>query len=126
LKEHLFDVKEFLKRIGEETYDNQDKKDIKAKQEEPKNETQQTPPKIDKDLQKKIKKLETKIKNAEQKIESLETDLAAKTKALEMSDFNDTVNYQNQLDNYNKTKKELDQVMENWENALLELESLKA
>ncbi len=126
LKEHLFDVKEFLQRIGEDTYDNQDKKDIKAKQNTQPKAEKTTNNKIDKDQQKLIKKLETKIKNAERKIDSLEKELEAKTVELESADFNDTNAYQKLLDSFTITQKELDNTMEQWENLLLELEEVSS
>ncbi|HIP36682.1 MAG TPA: ABC transporter ATP-binding protein [Crocinitomix sp.] len=127
LKEHLFDVKEFLARIGEDTYDNQDKEDIKAKQSTTNKDVKtSTNQKIDKTLQKKIKKIETKIKNAERKIELLENNLSKKTIELESTDFNDTDMYEKILKEYNQLKQELDVVMENWEEALTNLDTLKS
>lgn len=128
LKTHMFDVNEFLKRIGEDTYDNIDKKDIKAKAVEVKTETKK--PKLDykenKEVQAQIRKLETKIKNAERKISQFEEKLAKQTTELESTDYNDTVNYEKVLNGYNTTKSELEQEESNWENAELELEDVKS
>lgn len=130
LKTHLFGVNEFLKRIGEDTYDNIDKKDIKAKTKEPINaiETEEKPQldyKANKELQSQIRKLETKIKNSERTIERLEQQLAEKTIELESTDFSDTIKYEKVLNDYNTIKSELDQAETKWEAAELELEDLK-
>lgn len=128
LKTHLFGVNEFLRRIGEDTYDNIDKKDIKAKAES-KVVTLEDEPKLDykanKELQSKIRKLETKVKNAERKIDELEKKLAHKTAELESTDYSDTKKYEQVLKDYNNIKQELDTVETNWETAEMELEALK-
>jgi ATP-binding cassette subfamily F protein 3 len=127
LKTHLFGVNEFLRRIGEDTYDNIDKKDIKAKVKEVSVEVEK--PKLDykqnKEVQSQIRKLETKVKNAERKIEELEKKLANKTIELESTDYSNTKKYEEVLNDYNRIKAELDTVESNWESAEMELEGLK-
>jgi ATP-binding cassette subfamily F protein 3 len=128
LKTHLFGVNEFLRRIGEDTYDNIDKKDIKAKAETVEAVIEDKPKldyKENKELQSKIRKLETKVKNAERKIEELEKKLSNKTTELESTDYTDTQKYEQVLKDYNNVKSELEEVENNWENAELELEELK-
>lgn len=130
LKTHLFGVNEFLRRIGEDTYDNIDKKDIKAKTKEPtiSIETEEKPKldyKANKELQSRIRKIETKIKNSERKIEKLEQQLADKTIQLESTDFSDTNKYEQVLNEYNSIKSELDEAETKWESDELELENLK-
>lgn len=128
LKTHMFDVNEFLKRIGEDTYDNIDKKDINAKAKEVVKSDDK--PKLDykasKEVQSQIRKLETKIKNAERKIGQLEEKLAKATTELESTDYSDTANYEKVLNNYSAIKSDLEQEETNWENAELELEEVKS
>lgn len=130
LKTHLFGVNEFLRRIGEDTYDNIDKKDIKAKATTQIEEVvPEEKPKLDyqanKELQSQIRKLETKIKNAERKIDELEKKLSHKTTELESTDYSDTKKYEQVLKDYNTIKGDLDEVETNWEAAELELENLR-
>jgi len=128
LKTHLFGVNEFLKRIGEDTYDNIDKKDIKAKAKVVVVDDEVKPKldyKANKEVQSQIRKLETKIKNAERKIDQLETDLTSKTVELESTDYSDTEKYEKILKDYNTIKSNLEQEETNWENYELELESIK-
>jgi hypothetical protein len=123
LKTHLFGVNEFLSRIGEDTYDNIDKKDISLKQKEKKIKKE---PKVNsKEEQQQIKKLETKVRNAERKITDLEEKIANKTKELESADFNDTEKYEKIVSEFNELKSDLEKVESAWENAELELEGLK-
>jgi len=129
LKTHLFGVNEFLRRIGEDTYDNIDKKDIKEKAKEVvvvETEKPKLDYKANKEVQSQIRKLETKIKNSERKIGQLEEKLAKSTTELESTDYSDTDNYEKVLKNYNSIKSELEQEETNWENTELELEEVKS
>ena len=123
LKTHLFGVNEFLRRIGEETYDKQDialiqeKQEVKEVQEEKK-----VNPGINQD----IKKIETKIKNAERKITELEEAQAKALKALEKTDFNDADRYATALKKYEASTHDLNEAVEKWESLELELEAIQA
>ena len=120
MKTHLFGVNEFLKRIGDDLYDNQDKKmllDEAKEKDKSKKKAHNTH-----EVQQQIKKIETKIKNYERKITNLEVELKEKLVILEASDYNDTDNYQKSLTAYNKSEVELNEAVENWENLELELE----
>jgi len=123
LKTHLFGVNEFLQRIGEDTYDNLDKKLIANKQSKSAAiEVSASVP--SKESQQKAKKIETKIKNAERKITELEKELAAKLASLETTDFNETELYNTALKAYEDVEKSLNDEVQRWENLELELEDL--
>lgn len=126
LKTHLFGVNEFLERIGEDTYDNIDKKLIAEKQKAIENSTENEVSKsMDKETMLAIKKLETKIKTSERKITEFETLLAEKLKELEQTDFNNSDLYQKALTVYQKAETQLDQEVDRWEQLEEELEALK-
>ena len=126
LKTHLFGVNEFLERIGEDTYDDLDKKLIEKKLKIAKEvEVEKDLVKIDKETQQSIKKIETKIKNSERKITELEQLLENKLVALEKSDFNNTEVYSKVLEEYKTTEENLNSEVEKWEALEVELEILK-
>ncbi len=123
LKTHLFDVNEFLKRIGNDFYDKQNlsaldktKSEKKAKQ----------PTKNNYEVQQKIKKTETKIRSSEKRITDLEESLKSHLEVLEQTDYNDSEKYQKALNEYEEVEKRLNQEVENWENLELKLEEIKA
>ena len=124
LKTHLFGVNEFLERIGQDTYDNLDKKLIAKKQDSVKIEVVDHA-KIDKESQQNIKKIETKIKNSERKITEFEKLVAETLAILENSDFNNSEIYGKALANYEAAEKGLNSEVEKWESLELELESFK-
>ncbi|MFK8036999.1 MAG: ABC-F family ATP-binding cassette domain-containing protein [Crocinitomicaceae bacterium] len=126
LKTHLFGVNEFLTRIGEETYDNLDKKLIEEKKlglidqdGDPENKI-----KPSKESQQEIKKIETKIKNSERKITDLEKGLSEKLELLEQTDFNDAGLYEKALKDYEMAEQSLNIEVEKWEELELEREEL--
>lgn len=120
LKTHLFGVNEFLRRIGEDTYD---KKDIALIKEKTASIEKKAVKIVD---SQQLKKIETKIKNAERKITELEVVLAEKLKTLEAADFNDAINYQSVVDDYKQSETNLNEMVDKWEGLELELESVKS
>lgn len=125
LKTHLFGVNEFLVRIGEDTYDNLDKKLIKDNKStaiaDEKN--QEVEPKVSKEHQQQIKKVETKIKNSERKITDLEVMVRQKLEHLEQTDFNDSNLYGQALKDYELADEALNSEVERWEALELEKET---
>jgi len=123
LKVHLFGVNEFLKRIGDDFYDKQNKATIVSSQ----SKINDNPVSKENtyEQKQKVKKIETKIKNCEQKITKLETDLKAKLEALEQIDYSDAELYQTALDTYQRAEDDLNHAVETWEKLELELESAK-
>lgn len=70
-----------------------------------------------------IKSLKNKLSNVESKIASYEKDIAAIDQELLM-DYDTTIAKPNFFDNYEKKKKDLEGLMENWEKITLQLEEL--
>ncbi|PZE18315.1 ABC transporter ATP-binding protein [Putridiphycobacter roseus] len=123
LKTHLFGVNEFLERIGEETYDNQDIALIQGKQED---KAVPEEKKVNPGVNQEIKKLDTKIKNAERKITELEEAKAKALTELESTDFNEAAVYTTALKKYESAEQELKDAEEKWEALELELETIQA
>ena len=123
MKTHLFGVNEFLKRIGTDLYDEQDKKRLLAKTQNPSTSKQKS---VDQEVLQRIKKLETKIKNSERKITDLEAKLKTCTDTLESTDYNDSDNYQKALAAYTAAETTLNSAVEAWEAQEMELDDLKA
>lgn len=126
LKTHLFGVNEFLVRIGEDTYDNLDKKLIKEKKSSVTTnvELPVIEEKVSKEDQQQLKKIETKIKNSERKITELEETVSKKLSLLEKIDFNDSNLYSQSLEDYEQSQKLLNSEEERWEALELEKEKL--
>jgi ATP-binding cassette subfamily F protein 3 len=74
--------------------------------------------------QKKIKSLNNKLSNIESKISQLEKEIKADDVALE-TNYDATVADQTFFDTYQAKKKELQQLMEDWENIQFELEAFQ-
>lgn len=124
IKTHYFGVNEFLERINaQEIANNQ----ANNKKPAPQKVVEEAPKKIvSRDEQNQIKKLESKIKNCERKIESVELDLKEKTKLIEVTPYSETGDYQKLLTEFTQLEKDLEKIMEDWENAALELDEIAA
>ena len=73
--------------------------------------------------QKKIKSLKNKLSNVESKVNQLERDIKAIDLELEVN-YEETSSKPNFFDNYQKKKKELEDLMEKWEHIQMEMELL--
>ena len=71
----------------------------------------------------KIKSLKNKISNVESKVNQLERDIKAIDLELEVN-YEETSSKPNFFDNYQKKKKELEDLMEKWEHIQMEMELL--
>ena len=117
IKEYLGDINYFLEQRNMENMREVEKKDI-AKKEAPK-ET----PKVSYEDQKKSKSLQNRLSKVESQIKQLEIDIQSDDKAL-ASNYDKHVEDANFFMAYNKKKKELDQLLEEWEVVQGEIDSL--
>jgi len=73
--------------------------------------------------QKKIKSLKNRLSSVESKIASLEKDIAAIDQEM-LLNYDETISKPNFFDSYEKKKKDLVELMENWEQITIDLEDL--
>lgn len=127
IRTHYFGVNDFLKRLDEEEREqSMQNSHARKKVEKKKTEEKVEPKTISREDQVQLKKLDNKIKKWERKIEELETSLKAKTKELDETPYSDTPAYQEMLDAFNATQKELEHAMQTWEASELEKAELEA
>lgn len=114
IKEYLGDIDFYLDQRKAEDFRAIEKKDPIA----PKREKEKG---VDYQKQKKIKSLKNKLSAVEKKITLLEKDIAHIDHELLM-DYDKTIARPNFFDHYQNKKKELEELMENWERLTLDLE----
>jgi ATP-binding cassette subfamily F protein 3 len=117
IKEYLGDINFFLEQRNMENMREVEKKDI-AKKEAPKETA-----KVSYEDQKKSKSLQNRLSKVESQIKQLEIDIQQDDKAL-ASNYDKHVEDANFFVAYNKKKKELDRLLEEWEIVQGEIESL--
>ena len=117
IKEYLGDINFFLEQRNMENMREVEKKDI-AKKEVPKETA-----KVSYEDQKKSKSLQNRLSKVESQIKQLEVDIQQDDKAL-ASNYDKHVEDANFFVAYNKKKKELDRLLEEWEVVQGEIESL--
>jgi ATP-binding cassette subfamily F protein 3 len=117
IKEYLGDINFFLEQRNMENMREVEKKDI-AKKEAPKETA-----KVSYEDQKKSKSLQNRLSKVESQIKQLEIDIQADDKAL-ASNYDKHIEDANFFMAYNKKKKELDRLLEEWEVVQGEIESL--
>jgi ATP-binding cassette subfamily F protein 3 len=117
IKEYLGDINFFLEQRNMENMREVEKKDI-AKKEAPKETA-----KVSYEDQKKSKSLQNRLSKVESQIKQLEIDIQQDDKAL-ASNYDKHVEDANFFIAYNKKKKELDRLLEEWEVVQGEIESL--
>ena len=117
IKEYLGDINFFLEQRNMENMREVDKKDV-AKKEAPKETA-----KVSYEDQKKSKSLQNRLSKVESQIKQLEIDIQADDKAL-ASNYNKHVEDANFFMAYNKKKKELDRLLEEWEVVQGEIDNL--
>ncbi|MES2411571.1 MAG: ABC-F family ATP-binding cassette domain-containing protein [Bacteroidota bacterium] len=108
IKEYLGDINYFLEQRNMENMREVEKKDI-AKKEAPKETA-----KVSYEDQKKSKSLQNRLSKVESQIKQLEIDIQADDKAL-ASNYDKHIEDANFFMAYNKKKKELDRLLEEWE-----------
>lgn len=117
IKEYLGDINFFLEQRNMENMREVEKKDV-AKKEAPKETA-----KVSYEDQKKSKSLQNRLSKVESQIKQLEIDIQQDDKAL-ASNYDKHVEDANFFMAYNKKKKELDRLLEEWEIVQGEIESL--
>jgi ATP-binding cassette subfamily F protein 3 len=117
IKEYLGDINFFLEQRNMENMRELEKKDI-AKKEAPKETA-----KVSYEDQKKSKSLQNRLSKVESQIKQLEIDIQQDDKALALN-YDKHVEDANFFIAYNKKKKELDRLLEEWEVVQGEIESL--
>jgi ATP-binding cassette subfamily F protein 3 len=117
IKEYLGDINFFLEQRNMENMREVEKKDI-AKKEAPKETA-----KVSYEDQKKSKSLQNRLSKVESQIKQLEIDIQADDNAL-ASNYDKHIEDANFFLAYNKKKKELDRLLEEWEVVQGEIESL--
>lgn len=117
IKEYLGDINFFLEQRNMENMREVEKKDV-AKKEVPKETA-----KVSYEDQKKSKSLQNRLSKVESQIKQLEIDIQQDDKAL-ASNYDKHVEDANFFIAYNKKKKELDRLLEEWEVVQGEIESL--
>ena len=118
IREYLGDVDYYLEQRKEENFRNIEKKETNPKKKEV----------VSKDAndfqyQKKVKSLKNKLSSVESKISSLEKEIAKIDHSLLMN-YDETIAKPNFFDGYEKKKKSLEDLMQNWENLTTELEEI--
>ena len=117
IKEYLGDINYFLEQRNMENMREVEKKDV-AKKEAPKETA-----KVSYEDQKKSKSLQNRLSKVESQIKQLEIDIQADDKAL-ASNYDKHIEDANFFMAYNKKKKELDRLLEEWEIVQGEIDSL--
>ncbi len=118
IKEYLGDIDFYLEQRKMEDFRSVEKGDQK-KEDKPQPKNKES----DYQTQKKQKSLKNKLSGVEKKISQLEKDIANIDHDLLM-DYDATIAKPNFFDNYEGKKKDLESLMEDWENLSHELESL--
>ena len=121
IREHYFNVDEFLNRLAAEENGN-----AKAEVKNDRNIGQADTPMPDKETRNLKRKLLSKVSKLEDQIARLETELGTKTTSMELLDAGDTESYQRISLEYDQIKTELEKAMLDWEKASAELEELPA
>ena len=116
IKEYLGDINFFLEQRNLENMREVEKKDI-AKKENPKENN-----KASYEDQKKNKALQNKLSKVESQIKQLENDIQRDDKLL-ASEYDKHIEDASFFTAYNKKKKDLDKLLEDWEEIQLEIEN---
>ena len=119
IRTHYFGVNEFLQRIKEESAPIAEQKNTLEKKASKKGAQLQ-------EEKAKIKEAEKVIKKYERKIDELDDLLKKETIKMESAAAIGAENYDDIVANFQKLEADLENVMQKWEEASLELESLKA
>ncbi len=117
IKEYLGDINFFLEQRNMENMREVEKKDVEKK------ETTVTANKVSYEDQKKSKSLQNRLSKVESQIKQLEIDIQQDDKAL-ASNYDKHVEDANFFMAYNKKKKELDRLLEEWEVVQGEIDNL--
>ncbi|WP_299435133.1 ABC-F family ATP-binding cassette domain-containing protein [uncultured Maribacter sp.] len=118
IREYLGDVDYYLEQRKEENFRNIEKKETNPKKKEVVSKNTN-----DFQDQKKVKSLKNKLSSVESKISSLEKEIAEIDHSLLMN-YDETIAKPNFFDGYEKKKKYLEDLMQNWENLTTELEGI--
>lgn len=118
IREYLGDVDYYLEQRKEENFRNIEKKETNPKKKEVVSKNTN-----DFQYQKKVKSLKNKLSSVESKISSLEKEIAEIDHSLLMN-YDETIAKPNFFDGYEKKKKSLEDLMQNWENLTTELEEI--
>lgn len=118
IKEYLGDINFYLDQRKVEDF-----RAIEKKDENPQTKQKSKSKKTDYKDQKLVKSLKNRLSGAESKIASLEKKIKEIDHDLLM-DYDATIAKPNFFDNYQKKKKELEELMKNWENITIQLEEL--
>lgn len=118
IKEYLGDINFYLDQRKVEDF-----RAIEKKDENPQTKQKSKSKKTDYKDQKLVKSLKNRLSGAESKIASLEKEIKEIDHELLM-DYDTTIAKPNFFDNYQKKKKELEELMKNWENIIIQLEEL--
>lgn len=118
IKEYLGDIDFYLEQRKAEDF-------RKIEKGEKKSRTQESKPNNDNDykLQKKAKSLKNKLSGIEKKINELEKNISDLDHQLLMN-YDETASKPNFFDDYQSKKKNLEQLMEEWENISLEVDKI--
>ena len=116
IKEYLGDIDFYLEQRKAEDF-----RTIEKRQKEPTQRAQDQLKGVDYKEQKRIKSLKNRLSAVEKKITVLEKDIAQIDHELLM-DYDKTVAQINFFDGYQKKKKELEELMESWEQITMEME----
>jgi ATP-binding cassette subfamily F protein 3 len=117
IKEYLGDINYFLEQRNLENMREVEKKDVIKK------ETVSTNTKLSYDDQKKGKTLQNRLSKVESQIKQLEIDIQNDDKAL-ASNYDKHIEDASFFMAYNKKKKDLDQLLEDWEAVQLEIDNV--
>ncbi|MAU17520.1 MAG: glycosyl transferase family 2 [Muricauda sp.] len=120
IKEYLGDIDFYLEQRKMEDFRSVEKGDQTKKKDAPQEKTKEN----DYKTQKKQKSLKNKLSGVEKKISQLEKEIADIDHELLM-DYDSTIAKPNFFDDYEGKKKDLESLMEEWENLSHELESLE-
>lgn len=119
IKEYLGDIDYYLEQRKLQDMRAVEKRD-KAKVSKVRNDSSEKTSFSD---QKEIKRLKNKLSKTEANITKIEKELKTKDKQL-ASNYEETVTKPDFLTNYNKSKKKLENLMEEWEEIQLEIEQI--
>ncbi len=119
IKEYLGDINYFLEQRKVENFREIEKKTVNSTKTKKENTIVK-----DYTAQKKLKSLKNKLSNLESKIAQLEKDISAIDHDLLM-DYDATIAKAGFFDAYQKKKRDLESLMQDWENTTLDLETLQ-
>jgi len=118
IKEYLGDIKFYLEQRKAEDF-----REIEKKRNNPKQKEKDHKKDTDYQGQKKIKSLKNKMSAVESKIAVLEKEIAAIDHELLMN-YDETIAKPNFFDGYQKKKKDLEELMQSWEQITTDLERI--